>query len=100
MAAVYAGRHRNGARAAVKLLLARGDDDGAPKVKVLDFGLARLIEGERVTGAGLALGTPSYMSPEQAAGRTDEIDGRTDLFALGATGFRLITGKRIHEGDN
>ncbi len=81
------------------LFLAR-DEDGALRVKVLDFGLARLMEGERVTGAGLALGTPSYMSPEQAAGRTEEIDGRTDLFAVGATGFRLLTGKRIHEGDN
>jgi hypothetical protein len=40
------------------------------------------------------------MSPEQAAGRSDEIDGRTDLFALAATGFRLISGRRIHESES
>ena len=74
--------------------------DGKPRVKVLDFGLARLLDGQTMTSYGLALGTPSFMSPEQAAGRIDEIDGRTDLFALAATGFRLRTGRRIHEGAN
>jgi serine/threonine protein kinase len=70
------------------------------RVKVLDFGLARLLQGQAITTYGLALGTPSFMSPEQAAGRVDEIDGRTDLFALAATGFRLLTGRRIQEGAN
>lgn len=82
------------------LFLLRGDDDHKPGVKVLDFGLARLLDGQTITSYGLALGTPSFMSPEQAAGRIDEIDGRTDLFALAATGFRLRTGRRIHEGAN
>jgi serine/threonine-protein kinase len=68
------------------------------RVKVLDFGLARILTGQAITTYGLALGTPSYMSPEQAAGRLDEIDIRTDLFALAATGYRLRTGKRIHDG--
>lgn len=79
------------------------EDAPAPsgaRVKVLDFGLARLLQGQAITTYGLALGTPSFMSPEQAAGRLDEIDGRTDLFALAATGFRLRTGRRIHEGAN
>jgi serine/threonine-protein kinase len=81
------------------LFLARGDGEGAAvRVKVLDFGLARLLDGQTITSYGLALGTPSFMSPEQAAGRIDEIDGRTDLFSLAATGFRLRTGRRIHEG--
>jgi serine/threonine-protein kinase len=71
-----------------------------PRVKVLDFGLARLLDGQAITSYGLALGTPSFMSPEQAAGRLDEIDGRTDLFSLAATGFRLRSGRRIHEGAN
>jgi serine/threonine protein kinase len=71
-----------------------------PRVKVLDFGLARLVQGQAITSYGLALGTPSFMSPEQAAGRIDEIDGRTDLFALAATGFRICTGRRIHEAAN
>jgi serine/threonine protein kinase len=72
---------------------------GTAPVKVLDFGLARL-QGQAITSYGLALGTPSFMSPEQAAGRVDEVDGRTDIFALAATGFRLRTGRRIHEGAN
>ncbi len=79
-------------------------EDGAPasssRVKVLDFGLARLQEGQAITSYGLALGTPSFMSPEQAAGKSDEIDGRTDMFALAATGFRICTGRRIHEAPN
>jgi serine/threonine-protein kinase len=82
------------------LFLVRADGDDLPRVKVLDFGLARLLDGQTITSYGLALGTPSFMSPEQAAGRIDEIDGRTDLFALAATGFRLRTGRRIHEGSN
>jgi serine/threonine-protein kinase len=77
-----------------------GPASGGPRVKVLDFGLARLQEGQAITSYGLALGTPSFMSPEQAAGRIDEIDGRTDLFALAATGFRICTGRRIHEAPN
>jgi serine/threonine protein kinase len=86
------------------LFLVRPVGDGAaatgPKVKVLDFGLARLVQGQAITSYGLALGTPSFMSPEQAAGRIDEIDGRTDLFALAATGFRICAGRRIHEATN
>jgi serine/threonine-protein kinase len=82
------------------LLRGEGEEVDRPRVKVLDFGLARLLDGQTITTYGLALGTPSFMSPEQAAGRIDEIDGRTDLFALAATGFRLRTGRRIHEGAN
>jgi serine/threonine protein kinase len=69
-------------------------------VKILDFGLARLLQNQSITTYGLALGTPSFMSPEQAAGRLDDIDGRTDLFALAATGFRLRAGRRIHEAES
>ena len=79
-----------------------GDPDRAgadTRVKVLDFGLARMDLGV-VTRAGLALGTPSFMAPEQAAGRNEEIDGRTDLFGLGATMFRCLTSVRIHDGAN
>jgi serine/threonine protein kinase len=72
-------------------------DDG--RLKVLDFGLARLREAGDTkslwTKAGTALGTTPYMPPEQARGL--DIDGRADLFAVGATLFRLLTGKRIHE---
>jgi serine/threonine-protein kinase len=81
------------------LFFARAED-GTERLKVLDFGLARLLQGQAITTYGLALGTPSFMSPEQAAGRIDEIDGRTDLFALAATGFRLRAGRRIHEAED
>ncbi len=69
-------------------------------VKLLDFGVARLVDpsaGARKTRTGLALGTAAYMAPEQALGKRDEIDARTDLFAVGAILFRLLSGRRIHE---
>jgi eukaryotic-like serine/threonine-protein kinase len=66
-------------------------------VKVLDFGVAQLrsATAER-TRAGTALGTPHYMSPEQAMGLTDQLDGRADLFSVGAMAHALMTGHRIH----
>ena len=72
-------------------------DEGV--VKVLDFGVARKREaGVDPTLAGTALGTPAYMAPEQALGNTDRIDGRTDIFAVGAVLHAMITGKRLQEG--
>lgn len=72
-------------------------ESGDPLVKVLDFGLARLEELRGATAAGQALGTPSYMAPELAAGRTADVDARTDLFALGATAFVVLAGRPVHE---
>jgi serine/threonine-protein kinase len=46
------------------------------------------------------MGTLPYMAPEQALGKRDQIDGRTDIFALGAMSFRLLTGRRVHEADS
>jgi len=69
-------------------------------VKLLDFGLARVRVGAKSmvpTAHGLALGTPHYMSPEQASGKRDEVDARSDLFAVGALLFRAVSGRRIHE---
>jgi eukaryotic-like serine/threonine-protein kinase len=70
------------------------------RIKILDFGLARLLDaapGDFRTKTGLALGTLPYMAPEQALGRRAEIDGRTDLFALGASAFRIVAGRKVHE---
>jgi serine/threonine protein kinase len=74
-------------------------DPAGPGVKVLDFGLARLEELRSVTGVGLALGTPSFMAPEQANGRTTEIDARTDIFAVGATAFSILAGRGVHQAE-
>jgi serine/threonine-protein kinase len=71
----------------------------AGDVKVLDFGIARLRAGESAsaTGTGIALGTPAFMSPEQAMGR--DIDARSDVFSAGAMMFTLVTGGYVHEGE-
>lgn len=79
------------------LFLARASERDGIQIKVLDFGLARLLEAREQTIAGMALGTPTYMSPEQASGHVDEIDGRTDIYALGSILFQLVSHKRIHD---
>jgi serine/threonine-protein kinase len=76
------------------------------RFKVLDFGVARVSEPipdfigqipeQTMTKTGTALGSCEYMAPEQAIGNNKEIDGRTDLFGLGATLYRLLSGRAIH----
>ncbi len=71
----------------------------AGEVKVADFGLARVLtgrEGLELTQEGMTLGTPLYMSPEQAEGRS--VDTRSDLYSLGATIYHLLTGKPPFDG--
>jgi eukaryotic-like serine/threonine-protein kinase len=64
-------------------------DPVSESVKVTDFGIARITDASR-TKTGMVLGTPSFMSPEQLAGK--HIDGRSDLYSLGVTLFQLLTG--------
>jgi serine/threonine-protein kinase len=68
-------------------------EDGTPKIT--DFGLAKLLvgAGDPRTQTGEILGTPSYMAPEQAAGRHREIGAATDVYALGAILYELLTGR-------
>lgn len=66
-------------------------------VKLLDLGVAR-IALSKLTMDGEALGSPAYMSPEQAGGRREEIDRRSDLYSVGAILFTLLTGEPVHEG--
>ncbi|MBK8258332.1 MAG: protein kinase [Polyangiaceae bacterium] len=70
-------------------------------VKVLDFGIARVRELQghsgRVTRTGDAMGTPAYMPPEQALGNWNDVDARTDLWAIAASMFTLITGRLVHD---
>ena len=72
-------------------------------VKVLDFGLARLRDPKfsgAPTATGIVLGTASYMPPEQAQGKSDQVDARSDVFAVGAVMFRALTGRTVHTATN
>ena len=72
------------------------EPDGRPQPKIIDFGIAKLLEQDAEaawrTEAGQVVGTPAYMSPEQARGEVDAIDARTDVHALGVLLFELLTG--------
>jgi serine/threonine-protein kinase len=69
-------------------------------VKVLDFGISKIRGANTVlTQDAALLGTPQYMAPEQATGRNDEIDARTDVFAFGAMTFEMLAGKPPFTGD-
>ena len=74
------------------LILYDGD-----QVKVTDFGIAKLIDAE-MTQSGTLLGTPSYMSPEQAMG--EKLDGRSDIFSLGVCAFEMLSGEQPFPGTN
>lgn len=65
--------------------------DSHGHVKVTDFGLARAMESSRLTMTGIIVGTPEYMSPEQARG--DPLDGRADLYSIGLVLYELLTGQ-------
>ncbi|CAM2064839.1 Non-specific serine/threonine protein kinase [Sulfidibacter corallicola] len=68
-------------------------EDGSSHAYVVDFGVARAELEQDLTLIGQVLGTPNYMAPEQARGDRQALDRRTDVYALGATLFRLLTGK-------
>ena len=72
--------------------------DKTGRILVMDFGLARTLEGDGMTQTGALVGTMDYMSPEQALGK--DLDQRSDLFALGLIFYELLTGKMPYKADS
>ena len=72
------------------------------QVRVLDFGIARVSDSSNVTAtrAGMVVGSPAYMSPEQALGKMNSVGPQTDVYAVGATMFALISGTTPHAGES
>jgi len=72
------------------------DDFGA--AIMTDFGIAKAVSGHRLTGTGMSIGTPHYMSPEQA--RAQDLDGRSDIYSLGVVAYQCLTGKVPFDGED
>jgi serine/threonine protein kinase len=73
------------------------DRDGSERLKLLDFGIARVEDDAKLTGIGALIGTPAYASPEQLLGM--EVDYRTDIYALGMTLFECLSGRLPYDGN-
>ncbi len=71
--------------------------DREGNVRIMDFGIARSVKAKGITGAGVMIGTPEYMSPEQVDGK--EADARSDLYSLGIVLFEMLTGRLPFEGE-
>jgi serine/threonine protein kinase/tetratricopeptide (TPR) repeat protein len=71
--------------------------DKEGNARIMDFGIARSLEAKKITGAGVMIGTPEYMSPEQVEGK--ETDRRSDIYSLGVILFEMVTGRLPFEGD-
>jgi tRNA A-37 threonylcarbamoyl transferase component Bud32 len=76
------------------------DDEEPERAKVLDFGISKIRSAARpLTETAVVLGTPQYMSPEQAEGKTADVDAATDQFALAAIAYEMLTGQPAFTGD-
>jgi len=70
------------------------------RVRVLDFGIARVADSPDATACGIVMGTPGFMAPEQARGETEDVGPRTDVWASGALLYTLMTGRLLHDAPN
>lgn len=71
------------------------DQDG--NARIMDFGIARFVDTDRMTGSGVMIGTPEYMSPEQA--ELKDVDRRADIYSLGVVLYEMVTGRVPFEGE-
>ena len=71
--------------------------DKEGNVRIMDFGIARSLRAKGITGSGVMIGTPNYMSPEQVDGK--ETDQRSDIYSLGVILYEMVTGRAPFEGD-
>jgi len=71
--------------------------DREGNVRIMDFGIARLLKSKGITGSGIMVGTPEYMSPEQVDG--DKVDSRADIYSLGVILYEIVSGRLPFEGD-
>ncbi|MDJ0762369.1 MAG: serine/threonine-protein kinase [Myxococcota bacterium] len=72
--------------------------EGAPNVKIVDFGIARILDAPRITTTQHVMGTPQYIAPEQAMGR--HLDHRADIYALGVMAYEMLTGELPFSSDD
>lgn len=91
--------HRDVKPENVFLLKQKPGESGVPRIKVIDFGVSRVKDHDiHLTQAGVILGTPSFMAPEQA--RAEVVDERADVYAVGAVLYNLLTGQRPFDSDD
>jgi len=77
-----------------------GTGGQSERIKVLDFGISKIASiSQKITGMAAVMGTPQYMSPEQAEGKGDELDAASDQFSLAAIVYEMLTGRKAFTGD-